>query len=552
MTTRYRSRRIAGFLCGILIATLLAWAAAILPAAPVAQAATTWHVTSTADGAATPANCPSAGCRLRDALAAAVSGDTIDFALTLPATITLNQGQLSFNTDLTVNGPTTTTLAVSANNASRVFSIGGKTSINNLTIRDGNEPADSGGAISIGSFTVLTLTNTSVISNAAQSAGGIWNNGGKLILITSTVNNNLATTAGGGIYINSSNASLILSGGMVNGNIAGTGFGGGILSGGSVTVTNSTVSLNHAGDDGGGIWSTNGTTLTISSSLILTNSGKSGAGIFSSGLATVDSSTIRANTANGNVGGGIENFGTMTLTNSTIASNVVTSTFGSGGGIYSNKTLTISNTTINNNSATNTNGNGGGIFTEGSSSHITLTNVTISGNSVPGVNGLAGGIRSGGGTTQLNNVTITKNNAGQSYGGISFAAVDFRNSIIAGNTSPSGPDCGGGGTLTSSGYNLIGNNNGCAFTAAGTDLVGTNLSPINPKLSGLGSWGGSTQTHGLLSGSPALDAIPDATNGCGTTYTTDQRGMTRPQNINCDIGAFEGFLNGIYLPLVFR
>ena len=40
-------------------------------------------------------------------------------------------------------------------------------------------------------------------------------------------------------------------------------------------------------------------------------------------------------------------------------------------------------------------------------------------------------------------------------------------------------------------------------------------------------------------GSPVIDAIPNGTNGCGTTLTTDQRGAPRPINGKCDIGAVE-------------
>jgi hypothetical protein len=50
--------------------------------------ATTITVQSTGDGAATPANCPGAGCRLRDALAAVNDGDTIDFGAAVTGTIT--------------------------------------------------------------------------------------------------------------------------------------------------------------------------------------------------------------------------------------------------------------------------------------------------------------------------------------------------------------------------------------------------------------------------------------------------------------------------------
>jgi hypothetical protein len=49
------------------------------------------------------------------------------------------------------------------------------------------------------------------------------------------------------------------------------------------------------------------------------------------------------------------------------------------------------------------------------------------------------------------------------------------------------------------------------------------------------------QSHALRKGSPAIDAIALGTGGCGTTITTDQRGVNRPQPAGgkCDIGAFE-------------
>ena len=48
----------------------------------------------------------------------------------------------------------------------------------------------------------------------------------------------------------------------------------------------------------------------------------------------------------------------------------------------------------------------------------------------------------------------------------------------------------------------------------------------------MASNGGLTQTHALLSGSPAIDAG-------NTTLTADQRGVSRPQGAAADIGAFE-------------
>lgn len=51
--------------------------------------------------------------------------------------------------------------------------------------------------------------------------------------------------------------------------------------------------------------------------------------------------------------------------------------------------------------------------------------------------------------------------------------------------------------------------------------------------------GGPTETIALQGGSPARNAIPMNTNGCGDVVNVDQRGVTRPQESGCDIGAYE-------------
>src|SRR4051794_23325353 len=107
-----------------------------LLAAAQARAATI-TVQSTADGAANAANCPGPGCRLRDALAAANSGDTINFSVT--GTITLNSGELSIARNLTITGPGAPSLTIDGNASTRVFYIAPNlgVSISGLTIANG-------------------------------------------------------------------------------------------------------------------------------------------------------------------------------------------------------------------------------------------------------------------------------------------------------------------------------------------------------------------------------------------------------------------------------
>ena len=77
------------------------------------------------------------------------------------------------------------------------------------------------------------------------------------------------------------------------------------------------------------------------------------------------------------------------------------------------------------------------------------------------------------------------------------------------------------------------------FTAGASDITatsdGTTPTPLADILAPLADNGGPTQTHALVSGSPAIDAAG------ATCSATDQRGIARPQpaNGNCDIGAFE-------------
>jgi parallel beta-helix repeat protein len=156
------------------------------------------------------------------------------------------------------------------------------------------------------------------------------------------------------------------------------------------------------------------------------------------------------------------------------------------------------------------------------------------------------------GTVMLNNTTISGNTANQRGGGIytfDRGSATLQNTILAGNTAPNGPDC--SWTLVSAGYNLIGNTSDCTFTPTDSDLT-----YIDAKLGLLQDNGGPTETHALLSGSPAIDA-----GSCRGT-TADQRGKPRPVDIpfianaddGCDIGSYEfdGVIIPVFLPIILR
>jgi hypothetical protein len=229
--------------------------------------------------------------------------------------------------------------------------------------------------------------------------------------------------------------------------------------------------------------------------------------------------------------------GALNITNCAISGNSVDSSVGGfGGGIYNSATsgtLTIANSTISGNTAQDT---GGGIVSYGT---LTITNSTFTTNSAA----TAGGIGLGSGTLTITNCTITGNSASDAVGGLDISPgtpTTVRNTIIAQNTCQNfAPDV--GGTITSQGYNLIGNNKDATIVAQTGDQIGTPGAPINPMLGPLQDNGGPTKTHALLSGSSAIEK------GDSGGSSTDQRGFARPVDSSIivnvgdgsDIGAYE-------------
>jgi CSLREA domain-containing protein len=230
-------------------------------------------------------------------------------------------------------------------------------------------------------------------------------------------------------------------------------------------------------------------------------------------------------------GGGIHNAGELTLTRVQVSGNSANA--GAGGGIFSGgatSSLTIAQSAIVSNVAA---GVGGGIALDGP---LTLTDSTISGNSAGTLGGGLYAFQNS--DAEIVNVTITGNQAASQAGGLYAASTPFqstdrpvlRDTILAGNTAPTDRDC--GGAPASGGHNILGVGGTCIdFTAAKEDLVGTAAAPRDPKLGPLANNGGTTPTHALLAGSPAINAGASCT-------VADQRGLVRSAS-SCDIGAFE-------------
>ncbi len=263
----------------------------------------------------------------------------------------------------------------------------------------------------------------------------------------------------------------------------------------------------------------------------------------------------------------------------TVERAVVEGAFETTGAIYNQGTLTVRDTLFRDNLASGVLNVGGSVTVEsstitgGHSQQVTLgsglTNdggtllvidSTLSGN-FSNATGIVRNINDG--DTFLSFVTVTANTleGGVGNNGVVNVAGNLYvgSSILAGNTGGAGGlDC--AGTLTSLGYNLIGNDQGCTLAGATpTDQVGTPLAPIDPLLGPLGENGGPTPTHLLLTGSPAIDGGKTVPSGFLSFHcdANDQRGVARPFDGDlvpgalCDIGATE-YVVFVRMPMMAR
>jgi hypothetical protein len=442
-------------------------------------------------------NSPTLPTDLSDQILARISGtlhegraDTIVFeptGVTGPILLSGTQLELTLpggTAQVTIDGGSGVT--VDGAGRSRVLAVdsGVQATLEHLTISHGNVPGTNsgGGILNTGS---LTVSQSTLSANSAFYGGGIDNDRGTLTVNDTT----LASNSGSGI--DNLDGTLTVSHSTLFGNSNGI-----YNHSGTVTVSNCTLSANS----GFGIY--NGGTVTVSNSTLSANSAFYGGGISSSGTLTVSNCTLTANYAAH--GGGISIYdGTATVSNCTLSAN---SAVYEGGGIYSGHgTVTVSNCTLSANSAPS---KGGGI-----SNYYMLT---------------------------VTNCTLAANSAASTGGGIFndtfYATLRLQNTLVAGNhATGSGPDL-SGAVVGTSAYNLVGDGTGLFGIGNGLEhnQVGTSASPIDPRLSPLGYYGGPTPTFALLPGSPARDAgEPDA------GQTADQRGLPRPVGGASDVGAFQ-------------
>ncbi len=343
---------------------------------------------------------------------------------------------------------------------------------------------------------------------------------------TSRVFRTTATAAG----VEFSISDLTLANGSINGDGGGIFFDAGKLNLDHVTITNC-QSTNY----GGGIYAkAAGVVVSLTDSQVTNNSTKiSGGGIFLNGDPLVATgrlnlvrSTIADNSSTG-IGAGIAiNVGGFSISDCALTGNVA------GNGIYSPRggaidvnswatklptpQYTIRNSTLSNNVAYEFIAN---TFHEGYGGAIAFFQ--------------------GPATLGISNSTIVNNSTGFGGGGLhilSQAKLNLSSSIVAGNSSVTGPpDISYSGTIQGT-NNLIGIADVGDFTLQPGNLSGTKAAPLDAKVGSLADNGGPTMTHALLPGSPAING---GSNTAGLLF--DQRGTGFARNVNgaVDIGAFE-------------
>ncbi|MBX3389534.1 MAG: hypothetical protein KF691_08775 [Phycisphaeraceae bacterium] len=434
----------------------------------------------------------------------------------------------------------------------RVFHVlgGGRATFRNLFIESANSVG--GGGLRQESGTVVTMEGVEVgfcsaVGAAGADGGGILSFGDLTLTDTNVIFNNCQGSGGG---IEFQGTRLTMTGCNISSNTSG-GRGGGLnigTPGPFVTAFKTSFMDNRSGNavgggSGGGI--ANRSDLTLTDCVIennMTSPGASGGGIENRGTVKLLNSTVRLNGAF--LGAGMLVAG---LSSAYVQDSLIESNFSdSGGGFYNAGTLEVRHSTISGNHAVGPvpGSGGGGIY---SFATLYLVDSTISGNMAPAQTG--GGLHNASnGFAEISSCTFHQNiaNAGDSIssGDIGFLpVVVVRNSLLS--NYPAAPASSNytapsGQTVLSQGYNL--DTQGAFSLSQPSDIHPTAGGMfINPYLGALQNNGGPTPTHRLYFKSVAIGAADPngVVDHTGLILPLDQRYFVRP-NVNvADIGAYE-------------
>ena len=289
-------------------------------------------------------------------------------------------------------------------------------------------------------------------------------------------------------------------------------FGGGAVAYGDMALDASTVTGN------------------LADAVAAAKSAAMGGGVVSLGQnkgLTVMHSVVSGNTAHATggkaYGGGAAGFG-FTAKYSTFSGNAAkaigdATSYGVGGGMIVLYSLSMSNSTVDHNEADF----GGGILVGANSGFATIIQSTISTNKG---RLLAGGIESGV-PLSMTNSTVAFNTGGVYGGGGVLAAGELTmQSCIVADNAPSDVD----GSVT------VGGSNNLIKIAGANTTVPMGTLTVDPMFLPLAFNGGTTRTHALEAGSPAIDAGSNV-----LSLSSDQRDTAYPRVVGAlpDMGAVE-------------
>ena len=229
---------------------------------------------------------------IRDAIAE--GGGPHAFDCNGPTTVAIEEGQIIIDNDVVLDG--LGNLEVDGMGVTRVFMIeeGMSAELRRLGVTGGNTNAFGGGILNLGSATLIDCV---VSESRTDLFGGGISNGdvghqAQMTIVDSVVSNNTAESAGG----ITSWGTLSVRNSTVSDNIAVS--AAGIGNAGAATVTNSTVAGNSALFLGGGIFNDALATLTVTNSTVSGNSAdQAGGGMINWGTASVTNCTFANNTA---------------------------------------------------------------------------------------------------------------------------------------------------------------------------------------------------------------------------------------------------------------
>ncbi|HNT78296.1 MAG TPA: choice-of-anchor D domain-containing protein, partial [Anaerolineae bacterium] len=401
--------------------------------------------------------------------------DTITFIPGLSGVITPTDS-LTITDDVTIIGPGAEQLAVSGNNAYRVFYIGSGVAVTmtELTVRDGRATdghianyAEGGGIWSAGA---LHLDGVWLVNNTANPGfgrgGGLYVHDGSVTISGTQMFNNEASWEGGGAYLNGS-GSVTVNGGRVFRN--GSQSGGGIFAYGNVVLAETQIFSNVVTYDGGGLYLLDGVAL-VGTQVFSNVATRWGGGVYvETGpyiFARFDGTQIVSNTAseygggvyianedttlhmtdgeiNYNVagihGGGMYiSAGTAILTGTQVISNTaLADSAGGGGGAYVDQpsaTLNVTDGEINENTALY----GGGVYI--SQGSVTLRQTRVLRNTVPNFDGGGIYVEQTAATLDMSGGAIGFNSSGYEGGGvyINEGSATLIGTLVVSNTTDRG------------------------------------------------------------------------------------------------------------------